>query len=1170
MTPTERIADFQVEQLLGKGGMGAVYRVRNSAGQVLALKLLDAELDDPLDRLRFEREFRLASALSHPHLVKVHEFGTWSGQPFYTMDWVAGRNLRVYMEQERARLPWEIWLGAAARLIAEILSALAFVHGQGIVHRDLKPENILIDKDERVVLLDFGLARENNASRLTQTGTTLGTPQYMAPEQVMGSNVDARSDLFSLGTIAYEMVSGQSPHPGADFLSKIRHLLDQPAEPLQPLGPLPAGAEAWITRLLARSRDDRFPSASEALASWKVLFPSVAQGESEALPVASLPQLFYPAFCGRTELLLDLEDALGKQTGVFLVEGASGSGKSRTLQEMTRVASRCGWPTVLVRAHDSEGLAYGAWIPVLQGCMSQGLPAALEEERGTLALLFPGLGSPAELGLAGKFRLFQAMELLLKQVRRFVAVDDLQSLDAASQEFFAYLARRPAPGQLFLCASLTLEEKRPAFVRELPEPALLSPLDEASSAQLCASMLGAPLDTAALDRLYRESGGSPLFLVETLKMLDQEGRIQRNPGQPCSLTAETESRPRLPANLAEVCERRLHGLAPAEREVLETLAALGGSAEFALLSKLLPLQPAELLDRLESLRRRQLVWEAGNARYAMLAQLVSLVQARTERPTELHRGIAERLRGLPEVPQEQVAEHYRRAGLREAAAERFWAAAERHMQAYNPAQAAEFYEQVRAMNCLPEGVTEKDLLSRLADAWFGAQRTEEALEAYRQLLRDNWSLKLKLLESACLWRRGQLAELNEVLREGLARAGHPLRSGSWVQQAGTFWRMLRILAGGRSHKRRKTESDAQLQELEMLLVRTLFFLRPPGWEKDTQALVTRPLAGEGLEQKLRRRTLLGFSLLFLREFARARPHVETAADLVWEMPDSHFKSQALVDLTYLVWASGSPRAREFAERSYAHNVRRGDLSSIIQGGGVLARIHRLAGRLQESERYGREARSAILELRRPWEMCFYLFHLAILRSLRRDPTGGAEALEQVDETVAQLGYLGDEFRLAQAYVRLSAEDRKGTVQLTDDGKALVGLEQVHTAERRLLTACAHLEGPIDVAEKSLSHLEATAATYPWLQASALPLRARLFERRGETERARSLLEDGLALCAQHDLPLYEAHAAVKLHRLGGADALRARAAGALERGGAGEELSRRVLEEGRLWEIAGP
>jgi len=258
---SQTLGQYEIVSRLGKGGMATVYRARQvTMGRDVAIKVMSADLAaDPEFVARFEREAHVIARLEHPRILPVHDFGH-QGELFYlVMRLIEGESL--YYRLKRGPLP----LKTAARFVGQIGEALDYAHAKGVIHRDLKPNNILIDQWDNLYLTDFGLAKMMaSAQSLTQSGTVLGTPAYMAPEQWRGEPVDARCDVYALGIILYEMVAGRTPFEAdTPFTLMYQHIHDAPPPLRETLPDLPAEVEAVILKALAKSADDRYQSAGE-------------------------------------------------------------------------------------------------------------------------------------------------------------------------------------------------------------------------------------------------------------------------------------------------------------------------------------------------------------------------------------------------------------------------------------------------------------------------------------------------------------------------------------------------------------------------------------------------------------------------------------------------------------------------------------------------------------------------------------------------------------------------------------------------------------------------------------------------------------------------------------------------------------------------------------------
>ena len=254
-----RLGHYRILSLLGRGGMAEVYRAEDERlGRVVALKALPPEFArDPELVERFRREVRAAARLNHPNIVTVYEFGQGEGQHFYTMEMLTDGDLKGRIRARPGGMP----PSEAGEVAAAIARALDYAHRRGFVHRDVKPENILFGEDGTPQLTDFGIARAmSERTRMTKTGMSIGSPHYMSPEQARGELVDGRSDVYSLGVVLYEMLSGRLPFDSADtFEVGLSHLKD-------PVPQLPGELAAWqpvVERLMAKAPEDRYGSAAE-------------------------------------------------------------------------------------------------------------------------------------------------------------------------------------------------------------------------------------------------------------------------------------------------------------------------------------------------------------------------------------------------------------------------------------------------------------------------------------------------------------------------------------------------------------------------------------------------------------------------------------------------------------------------------------------------------------------------------------------------------------------------------------------------------------------------------------------------------------------------------------------------------------------------------------------
>ncbi len=264
---------YRIVRKLGAGGMGAVYEaVQEGLGRRVALKvLLPAYAQDPEAVARFQREAQAAASLGHPNIVTVTDFGASAGQVFLVMEFLAGASLAQVIERERT-----LSASRAAWIATQVLSALSVAHHAGIVHRDMKPDNVFLTEvsgvRDVVKVLDFGIARftelHGNSSKLTSTGAVLGTPAYMSPEQARGRPVDARSDLYSVGVMLYEMLTGRLPFQATNYHALLFAILEESPPSIATLrGDVAPALIAVVERAMSRDINTRFQSADELRAA---------------------------------------------------------------------------------------------------------------------------------------------------------------------------------------------------------------------------------------------------------------------------------------------------------------------------------------------------------------------------------------------------------------------------------------------------------------------------------------------------------------------------------------------------------------------------------------------------------------------------------------------------------------------------------------------------------------------------------------------------------------------------------------------------------------------------------------------------------------------------------------------------------------------------------------
>ena len=280
LSPSSKLSHYRIVSKIGEGGMGEVYRALDTElDRTVAIKILPELLASDQQRLqRFIQEAKAASALNHPHILTIHEIGTFGNSRFIATEFIDGETLRQHLHAP-------LKLTEVLEIAIQTASALAAAHAAGIIHRDIKPENIMVRRDGYVKVLDFGLAKltepqgsttdteaPTKAMVNTGAGTVMGTANYMSPEQAKGVHVDARSDIWSLGAVLYEMVAGQVPFPGETPTETISLILQKDAAPLTRFAPhVPDELERIVTKALTKDREERYQTMKDLLLDFRAL-----------------------------------------------------------------------------------------------------------------------------------------------------------------------------------------------------------------------------------------------------------------------------------------------------------------------------------------------------------------------------------------------------------------------------------------------------------------------------------------------------------------------------------------------------------------------------------------------------------------------------------------------------------------------------------------------------------------------------------------------------------------------------------------------------------------------------------------------------------------------------------------------------------------------------------
>jgi len=464
---------YQVQRFLGEGGKKKVYLAHDTTlDRDVAFALIKTDGLDDTSRTRIQREAQAMGRLgSHSNIVTVFDLGQEQDQPYMVTELMGGGDVEgLIANASDHRLPLE----QAIKIAKETCRGMEFAHGRGIVHRDLKPGNVWLTEEGIAKIGDFGLAVALDRSRLTTEGMMVGTVSYMPPEQAMGGEVTPRSDLYSLGAMLYEMVTGRPPFLGDDSVAIIgQHINTPPVAPTWHNSECPRAMDALILRLLAKDPSERPESATDVLAALDAidLTTGVEQPDVAAEEAHALDSLAGGVFVGRQREMGDLkaalEDALSGRGRLVMLVGEPGIGKTRTAQELATYAGLRGAQVLWGRSYEEQGVPpYWPWVQAIRAYVRERDPDQLRSEMGAGAAdiaevvsdvreRLPDLQPVSQLEPEqARFRLFDSIAGFLKTASQrqpiVLVLDDLHWADQPSLMLLQFVARELGGARLLL------------------------------------------------------------------------------------------------------------------------------------------------------------------------------------------------------------------------------------------------------------------------------------------------------------------------------------------------------------------------------------------------------------------------------------------------------------------------------------------------------------------------------------------------------------------------------------------------------------------------------------------------------------------------------------------------------------------------------------------------
>ncbi len=755
------IGDYQIGSLIGSGTMAQVYRGTDTrTGTPVAIKV--PRFSSPDDKQHTLNEVQLTTQLRHPAIVSVLDVIEHSEDLFIVMELVEGKTLRDLLE-EQPRLEVDQVLAIAK----QVTVALNVAHAQGILHRDIKPDNVMIASEQVVKVMDFGIAEKVDPDRLSLEQRIAGTVMYMSPEQAMGLPLDGRTDLYSLGAMMYEMVTGHVPFQGDNLISLLyRHINEAPLPPRREIPELPVELNRLILRLLKKDPAERYPSANELLSvledcqtSWQTTgaLADQARQKEEESAWESVERL-EATFVDRDEQMAQLHaifqevaDGKGKY---LLIEGEQGVGKSRLVEEFllslstTRVLrGRCADPGI--------SAPYLPFIEALRTYSSADIPEELtqllETDRSNISTSTQG---SSELE-AARDRLLDALTQTFLSIAAetpvIIFLEDVQHIDSGSLELMQYLARNAKEVPLLLLMNYTPSETTvqeshsvEQLFQSLESEGILQRmrlqrLDQAAVSLLISSLFElADFSDAFLKHIYRETEGNPLFVLVTLEWLRSEAIIAQDPLGVWSLVHPLEA-VEIPQHVSDLLKRRLAGLSPEQRDLLQCASVVEGELfDLSMLAPIVGIQGLELLDMLGSLERvHRLIVPVGESYRFDHVKLKQILyeEIPPERRRQYHLRLAQGLEYREtDTDVYALAYHYEQANRPNKAREYLLRAAASDENLYANDRAVNYYQ--RALRLIDPGEPDYlDVLQRIV--WIQSHllgEIEDAIAAYHEIM----------------------------------------------------------------------------------------------------------------------------------------------------------------------------------------------------------------------------------------------------------------------------------------------------------------------------------------------------------------------------------------------------------------------------------------------------
>lgn len=714
---------YAFESELGRGGMGIVYRATDTLLQrPVAVKVLSSASLGSQGRARLLREAQAAARLNHPNIINVFDAGDAGERAYIVMELLDGDSLY----ERKGKMA----LDETLDVLRQICDALAHAHANGIIHRDLKPENVIVTSRGVAKLTDFGLSRSVTA-RVSQDGVIVGTVYYLAPEQALRQEIDHRADLYALGVMMYELITGRLPFTADDPLGVISQHLNAPAVPPSTYNPdTPPVLENLILQLMSKNPDERPASAAEVRYTLDHLFD--ADGLKAITMLSPLDRLVRGRLINRQSEFAQVKTTwhnvmvgAGLENVLALI-GESGVGKTPFLREIRSLAQVSGAKVASAECYARGGTPLMPVTHLLH--QLQPLPEGINDlVLADVATLAPELvaqplpANPPLSPLSEQQRLFESLFTVFSTIAETqplaLIIDDAHWADTNTLLLIRHMARRARATHLRLMIVLSYREDDVVSNRafnevlldlrqeRLVETVTLLPFTREGTREILEAMFVQPISDPFLNAIYKVTSGNLYFIEEVCKALIEEGRLACNGGQ---WQLDGIDNLKLPESVRVTLEARLQRLPDAALDLLRMAAIIGREFDYRVLRTASENQDEDaMIDILESAQNAQLIQEVEHSgageRFVFAHALIPALlrdQVSSLRRHRMHRQVAQAIERTTPDDMEMLSFHYSQAGDLEKARYYTIRAADRARKLYANEEALAFYN--TALSWTPE------------------------------------------------------------------------------------------------------------------------------------------------------------------------------------------------------------------------------------------------------------------------------------------------------------------------------------------------------------------------------------------------------------------------------------------------------------------------------------